>query len=235
MEALEQQWWIDYRRGDHCARDHLLQKYLPFAKRLTNILYSRRPPGNAEFGDYLHLAYIGLLEAMQRYQHEANAAFSTFAAYRIKGAILNGIPKMSERGEYVSYLRRAQRERTESLFATNSKRELDFSQTVDLIVNIALTHQLDELAIDANQQLGMSSDPYVSQSYEQLKTRLLSEVSEMPKRDQQIIYYHYFYYMSFEDIAELFGVSKGRISQLHKRILSQLKTQLRERQVIGLY
>jgi RNA polymerase sigma factor for flagellar operon FliA len=227
VEPLEQQWWIDYKQGDSGARDHLLEKYLPFAKRLTSILYARRPQGNAEFGDYLHLAYIGLIEAMQRYQYEANAAFSTYAAYRIKGSILNGIPKMSERGEYVSYLRRVQRERTQSLLDVNSRRLLNFSETVELIVNIALTHQLDELAaeIDGGGSDGLS-DLYASHSYGELKNHLRSIVVNLPQRDQKIIYYHYFNYMSFDDIAKLLNISKGRVSQLHKRTLSELRTKL---------
>lgn len=235
MEQVEQQWWIDYKRGDCGARDQLLQKYLPFAKRLTKILYTRRPPSNAEFGDYLHLAYIGLLEAMQRYHHEAPAAFSTFAAYRIKGAILNGIPKMSERGEYVSYLRRAQRERTESLFGSDSQRELNFSQAVDLIVSIALTHQLDELAMEASTGNGSESDVYVSRLYDEMSNHLLSMVSQLPERDQKIIYYHYFYNTNFDDIAALLEVSKSRISQLHKRILSELREKLQDGETGRLY
>lgn len=235
VEPLEQQWWIDYRRGDPCARDLLLQKYLPFAKRLSNIFYARRPPGNAEFGDYLHLAYMGLLEAMQRYEHQASATFSTFAAYRIKGAILNGISKMSERGEYISYLRRVQRERTASLMNLNSKGELNFAQAVDLIVNIALTHQLDELVIEAGANENDAADPYASRSYDELKNRLFSAVSQLSKRDQQIIHYHYFNYISFDDISKMLGVSKGRISQLHKRILSDLRLSLREQEIRRCY
>jgi RNA polymerase sigma factor FliA len=51
-------------------------------------------------------------------------------------------------------------------------------------------------------------------------------VARLPERDQKIVHYHYFNGMRFEQIAELLGVSKPRVSQLHRGALTKLRDEL---------
>lgn len=235
MEVQEAKLWIDYHTGNDSARAQLLERYLPLAKRLASIVYSLRPARGVEFGDYQQLAYIGLLEAMRRYRPDVGAQFSTFATYRIKGAILNGIPKMTERGEYVSYLRRSRRDRDESLLEDNGGVASGLGPMLDLIVGIALTYQLDELAEQGEGETLADVEPYVSRSYDELQNYLKEVLAQLAERDRQVVYYHYFHQMSFEDIANVLALTKGRVSQLHKRALAAIREGLRKRRLTELY
>lgn len=228
MEAIESQLWAEYRTGDGSARNRLAEQYLPVAQRIAKALYGRRYNNTVEFGDYLQLGYMGLLEAIERYQPESTASFATFAAYRIKGSILNGLPKMTELGDYHSYVKRARRDRTLSLSSEKRASAPNFEYLADLIVNIALTYQLDEIAESRHHEQQCNS-PYFSHKYEEVQRLLGEAVVKLLPNDRRVIQYHYFEHMGFEEIARLLCVSKGRVSQLHKRALCMLRDHIRSR------
>src|SRR5437870_11970981 len=48
-------------------------------------------------------------------------------------------------------------------------------------------------------------------------------LDNLPEREQQVIGHHYLHDMPFQEIAELCGLSKGRISQIHRRALAMLR------------
>jgi len=216
------------------ARAQLLEQYLPLARRLAAVLYARRAVDHVEFGDYLQLAHVGLLEAMARYRPESEAQFATFATYRIRGSILNGVPKMTEVGDHISYLRRVQRERTRSLLDEGAAPS-EFDALLDLVAVIALTHQLDELAAELEMEAPGEHEPYASRLYDDVQGQLREVLAELPNRERQIIGYHYFHQMRFDEIAEVLDISRGRVSQLHKQALAAVRQALRQRRLSELY
>lgn len=235
LDSEEQRLWAGYETGLEPAREQLLHKYLPLARRLAAMLYARRAVDDVEFGDYLHLAYTGLLEAMQRYRYNADTQFATFATYRIRGAMLNGIPRMTEVGDQIATLKRLQRERTRSLLDGRERVASPLAGMLDLIVGIALTFQLDELTESDEPNLHSASDPYGSCEYDELQRRLREVVERLPERERKIVYYHYFHQMAFEDIAALVGLSKSRVSRLHKEIIECIRDDLRSSRLSEIY
>jgi len=234
VAAQEQQLWTDYRCGIATAREQLLEKYLPLAKRMAASLYARRAVNDIEFGDYLHLAYVGLLEAMQRYRDDANAQFITFASYRIRGSVLNGIPQMTEIGDQIAYAQRVQRERTEALLA-HGKMPSNLTDMMDLVIDLALIYQIDELLEADEPNLHCPYEPYGSRAYEEMQCRLKTILAQLPERERKIIHYHYFYQITFDEIAMLLGVANSRVTQLHKRALELIRKSLQHSRLSECY
>lgn len=234
VAAGEEQLWTDYRDGAMEARAQLLEKYLPLARRLAAALYARRAVDDIEFGDYLHLAYAGLLEAMQRYRHGAEAQFTTFATYRIRGSVLNGIPRMTEVGDQLAWRRRVQRERTRSLLGEADAVPAGFAAMLELVAGIALTYQLEELN-EAEESALHCAGPYGSRLYEETQRRMRAILEQLPERERRIVHYHYFHQIPFDEIALLLDLSKSRISRLHKRALDQVREALCAARLSELY
>jgi RNA polymerase sigma factor FliA len=232
--AQEQQLWTDYRCGVAAAREQLLEKYLPFAKHLAALLYAKRAVDDIEFGDYLQLAYIGLFEAMQRYREDANAQFTTFASYRIRGSVLNGIPQMTEVGDQIAYARRVQRDRTESLLP-QGKAPTHLADLLNLVIDLALIHQIDELLEADEPNLHSSYEPYASHAYDEMQLRLKTILTQLPERERKIIQYHYFHQVTFDEIATLLGVANSRVNQLHKRALELIRQALQQTRLCECY
>ena len=67
----------------------------------------RRVPHVVELDDLIAYGQIGLLEALQRFDEDRGLQLATFAWHRVRGAILDGLAKMSwfdrmefEKGSY---------------------------------------------------------------------------------------------------------------------------------------
>jgi len=65
-----------------------------------------------------------------------------------------------------------------------------------------------------------------SVAWKQLVERAATEVARLPERDRRIIELHYLEDVNFDQIADLYGLTKGRISQLHKAAMLLLRKRL---------
>jgi len=235
-EATDRQLWTEYAQGDGNARERLIHLYLPLAKRIAASLYARRIGDQVEFGDYLHLAYVGLIEAIQRYRSDSDAQFATFATYRIRGSVLNSIPKMTETGDRIAFLKLQRRERTQSWLEPSPDKPTreGVAGLLDLVVGIALTVQLEEIAETHSVEPTPAVDPYASRAYDDMQRGLREVVGLLGGRERQVVDLHYFHHMGFEDIARALGVTKGRVSQIHKKALETVRATLQERRLTEL-
>ena len=86
--ALWQRWRGD---RDEQARQRLLDLHLPYARVVAASYYAKRFHDEIEFGDYLQLASLGLVEALGRFDPGFGVQFRTFAARRMHGAILDSL------------------------------------------------------------------------------------------------------------------------------------------------
>lgn len=76
------------------ARDEIVNRYLPLANKLaSNLYYSYMQ--SMELDDVCSYAYLGLLDAINKYDLSMNKKFSTYAYVRISGAIIDEARKTS--------------------------------------------------------------------------------------------------------------------------------------------
>ncbi|MGZ6669272.1 MAG: sigma-70 family RNA polymerase sigma factor [Solirubrobacteraceae bacterium] len=71
------------REGDQAAREELVERYLPFARKLA-LRYAR---SHEPLEDLVQVACLGLLYAIERFQPARGTAFARFAAPTIIGEI----------------------------------------------------------------------------------------------------------------------------------------------------
>jgi RNA polymerase sigma factor for flagellar operon FliA len=229
--------WDDYRRSrDPQVRHRLVRRYLGMTQRIAASLFGRRIGNSASFDDYLQCARVGLLEAIDRYDPTREASFATFAGYRIRGSVLNGLEQSSESAAQAAHRRHARlRERAQSLasaaggsagslhrgLATQGHADR-FAGMVDVTILLAMGYVLEDNG-DWNPAGAETNDPYRSLELERVRARLNQLVDVLPERERWIVRYHYFQHMEFQEIGELLEVSKGRVSQLHARALQLIR------------
>lgn len=221
--------WQSLAVGDKAAREALILLHRGLAAKIAGKFYAGRVVDTVSYDDYLQFALLGLIEAVDRFDLSEGVQFSTFAGYRIRGAILNGLPKMTESGSQYEFYKRAMEERNASLIHSA---DIGFAEFVDAILNMAMGLQLDALTSrDSGREHG---DPYSSHHYDQLLYSISSVITKLPAKQYVVVHGHYFQFKSFAEIGHDLNLSKGRISQLHKESLTHLRELLRQRDYVSL-
>lgn len=225
----ERELWEEYGRTRETElRARLIGRYLEMTHRIAGGLYKRRVTDTVPFEDYLQFGRLGLLEAIDRYDPAREASFGTFATYRIRGAILNGLEKATESAAQAADRRRARmRDRTQSLEQDEEARadaaSDPFVGMVDMTIMLAMGFVLEEDGQWNPAGAQTEADPYRSLHLESVRTRLKLLVDALPERERLIVRCHYFEHMEFQAIAAMLDVTKGRVSQLHARALKLIR------------
>lgn len=82
----EQALWARYKeKGDRSARQEIITAYQPLVYKLV----AKISVSNDLLMDLIQEGAIGLIEAVENFDHGRNVRFSTYATYRIRGRVFN--------------------------------------------------------------------------------------------------------------------------------------------------
>jgi RNA polymerase sigma factor for flagellar operon FliA len=224
--------------GDPAARVALVERYLGLAQKIAGRLFKARGGADIEFEEYRQLAYMGLMESVDRFDPARGASFSTYASYRIEGAVHNGLEKLTEKRQQSAWRRRVAKDRAQSMLepSEGDPARPSFEALADIAIGIALGTLLQGSGIVAQERPGEEDSPYSGRVLGELGEDVRRAVDALPERERMVIRHHYFQHVSFDLIARTLGLSKGRISQIHRRALMLLREEVaREDGIDGLY
>ena len=172
------------------------------------------------------MASTGLLEAIDNFNPALGVPFRFYSPRRISGSILNGLAKLSEVNHQISLCKRLARERLRSISHDNAKpKKIDDTLDIlgDIAAELALGMMLDSSAIYQESERDPAKDAYDTLVWKQAIGQMRRELEALPERDRDILRYHYLESMGFDEIGNLLGVTKGRISQIHKAAIALLR------------
>jgi len=234
QDTREAHLWRSWRStGDESAREALLAIHLPYARVIAAMIFAQRSRDDLDFDDYLQLARIGMLEAFDRYDPDKGAQFRTFAARRMRGAVLDGLAHMTERQEQLAHRRRLLAERMASVAPPTAQRQRDiFQYLAEVGMGLAIGFMLEDTGMfsagdDAAAALPDSS--YRAIELRRTHQQLSQVIGQLPLAERRVIQLHYLQGHAFEEVARELGLTKGRISQIHKKALSSLRGLLARR------
>ncbi|WP_084091555.1 sigma-70 family RNA polymerase sigma factor [Andreprevotia lacus] len=220
---VEADLWARRQQADGRVREELITLYMPFAKMLAAQQYAKRISAEVDFNEYVQLASLGLIDAVDRYLPEQGAQFTTYAEYRIVGTIQNELAGYTERNRQYAVQRRA-RERVVSLAEGDGKAGDPFARVAEVAIGLAIGMLLENEALCLQEnEAAVSTSHYSNHELQQLHTCLQQLLERLPDKEQTVIRCHYLHQMDFVAIADLMQLSKGRISQLHSSALRHLR------------
>jgi RNA polymerase sigma factor for flagellar operon FliA len=218
-------------------RDLLLAKYGAYVRSLA-LTVRRQFHATLELEELISWGQVGLLEAAERFDPKVGANFLTFAHYRIKGAILDGLRKMGvlrgsdARAMFVgeranAYLGNlSDREsggRNRSTSLDEDVREISTAAT-GLAMVFATSfdgtegQQIADPSIPADQRL----------EFEQLRARVRGAIEKLPDKERKLLEGYYYRGKTLEQAGSEIGQSKSWASRLHARAIERLKDMLGE-------
>ncbi|MDQ3331211.1 MAG: sigma-70 family RNA polymerase sigma factor [Planctomycetota bacterium] len=210
----------------------LMQQCQGLVRSLAKQIHSTLPR-SADLDDLIGYGQVGLAEAARVFNPDVNVKFSTFAYYRIRGAMFDGVSKMAwfrkpsaararyERGAN-AVLEESSGETVEASNDVHSDARWlnDISRTLAVAY---LTSQSRPLELEDDD----SEDPAAATADRELSERLHDLVDRLPAEAQSLIRGVYFEGLSLQDAGARLGVSKSWASRLHSRILDRLGRELR--------
>ena len=209
------------------CRELLFNLHLRLARGLALQHFRRRRTVRIERLDYEQFAYEGLLQAIDRYDPLKGTPFAAFARPRIAGNIADGIGKMSELDGQLGQRHRIEQERLRSLRRSEPHGEDSVSELSELAVGLALGLVLQEARLMlADNEADLGPSPYDSLERRELQVRLSSEIARLPANEAAVIRQHYENGLNFGHVAQLLGLSAGRVSQLHRSALDRLRKRI---------
>lgn len=215
MSEEERELWHRYRAlGDQEARDFLYLKYSAWARRLAAGIYRRLRVPQMDWADFAQNAGLGLLEAMSRFDPSFGPDFAVYAKLRVRGAVFNGVRVFLTETDK----RRDGRlqERVDALGGSESNDLLgSFAELVSgLGLGLLLeSHAMNECVTEAVER-------------DQMSQRVGKAMDVLTDRERLILTAHYFDGVPFVTMADRLGLTKGRISQIHKGGLIKLREAL---------
>ncbi|HEX8351690.1 MAG TPA: sigma-70 family RNA polymerase sigma factor [Pyrinomonadaceae bacterium] len=224
-------------------RDVLIEQHRSYARALA-IKVMRTLPSSVELGDLVAYGEVGLVEAAERYDPRRGVAFSTFAHYRIKGAIYDGLREMGyftrPGGVRVRWAANAGDVVQSALDDAVHDSPGNSSASVD--DEIAAAESLIDALIPVYLlSLGSDTVPEIvdqhALSMEQIEQRelvrlVLDALRSLSDDEQELIGALYFKHVSMTELAARQGITKSWISRLHTRAIKHLRDLLRERGIL---
>lgn len=199
----------------------------------------RKLPPQIGMDDLIAYGQLGLAEAARSFQDDKGASFSTFAYYRIRGAIYDGISKMSWNSHAARMQNKYQRmaaDTLESDAAVGKSEDADFQENAKWIGNLTEKLAMIYLAShgeDTENAFQAVADaraprPEERMENEEIQRLLQSLLQTLSPQEQDLIRMTYYEGLSLKEAADHFGKSKSWASRLHQAILERLARALRQ-------
>lgn len=203
--------------GDRDAQEALLLRHLEWARGVARAVFMRVRGRTDDWQDYVQNATIGLLEAIRAFDPGRCTEFRHYARARVRGSVFNGLRALRAFGSGIAFA-----DGLEDLLDDGSDDPVD--QLVAAISGLAMGHALAIQAEWAMQPVRES--PYESALRGQLGERLSRHLARLGESERKIIVLHYVQHVPFVRIAEMLGVTKGRVSQLHRQGMGRLRERM---------
>lgn len=208
------------------CREQIFSRYRPLARSLAVKHLRARPRNGVEQGDMEQFAYEGLLHAIDRFDPLRGIPFGAYARRRIIGSIADGTAKMTEMDAQYSYRRRAEKDRARSLGPDAAAAD-PLRALADLATGLAIGLMLEGTSlIEPEGGADHRPNAYESLAWRELQALITREIGRLPERESVIVRQHYENGVSFTHIAQLLGLSKGRVSQLHASAIARLRARI---------
>ncbi|MBI4365568.1 MAG: sigma-70 family RNA polymerase sigma factor [Deltaproteobacteria bacterium] len=216
------------------TRQHneLVTKYLPFATSIANRV-SQSLSSSVDYDDVLCNARLGLIEAAQRFDPAQEVDFRTFAYYRIRGAIYDGLRKsgwlprsLYARLKFEEAANDYLQQRSLYRGATDESAVAEMTDTVNSLASIYVMSldAHDDLDIEDTQQ--ETADQRTA--FHQVRAHMREAMTILAPKEKQLIMMYYFQNRTLEEAGARLGLSKSWTSRLHMRALEVLLKRIRE-------
>lgn len=247
-------WQLYHQSGDPACENALVEHYLPLVRTVVGRLAMSLPP-HVSAEDLHSAGLVGLLQAIRNFSTRGGASFETFARFRVRGAVLDELRRL----DWVPRLVHEKARKIQNAFAELEQRLGEppdeeqvaaalgltcgeYREWLDEIRPVAFvcldavgrgdvpdgTTQHESIADDAQE------DPSDSASRSELKELIARRIRQLPPVQQKVLALYYFEDLRLREIAEAFGLTESRISQIHSQAILAIRSFIERQEAAAL-
>ena len=246
-EAGRKRLWQDYHRlKSQDLREKIILEYAPLVKLVAGRL-SMYLGYNVEYDDLVGYGVFGLIDAIDKFDTCKDVKFETYASLRIRGAILDQIRKMD-------WIPRTIRQRQKKIDAVMKEIETttgrsatddeiakglgisgeeytDWQSQMKITGGVSLNEYIEQGGPELQGEKNTSSQfeiPEEVAEREELKEKLRESLDILTEKEKKVVLLYYYEDLTLKEISYILEVSESRVSQLHTKALSKMKSKLGE-------
>jgi RNA polymerase sigma factor FliA len=239
-DRTDAQLWRDYQRtGDP---ERLLLRHRVLVEQIAARM-SLGLPAHVERADLVAYGMLGLVDAVGKYDPTRNVRFTTYAAVRIRGAVLDGLRSVDSVPRSVRARSRAvaraeaalqmslQRRPTETELAAAAGMTVAGLRRLAADAAVGRTVSLEDVRDGTGSAATLTPDLPTEQPGHALEAAerrqaVACAIRGLNDRDRTVINLYYYRGLKLTEIGRLLGVTEARVSQLHTRARTALRKSL---------
>ncbi|MHA7963056.1 FliA/WhiG family RNA polymerase sigma factor [Paenibacillus sp. CAU 1782] len=234
--------WQAWReQGELDAKKALIENYLPLVDYVTNRMAIGLPK-NVIKDDLASNGVMGLIDAIEKFDYMRGLQFETYASWRIRGAIIDGlrqgdwVPRsVREKAKRVEdayqhleqqYMRSVTDNEVSAYLGVTEKEFTTMLQDISVATICSLEDPIREEESETRMSLlvddkAKNPDHKVHEFY--LKESLVKGIERLTEKERIVVSLFYYEELSLSEIAEVMSLSPSRISQLHSKAILRLR------------
>jgi RNA polymerase sigma factor for flagellar operon FliA len=216
----------------HATREELIEAGQPLVRWLALRIH-RNIPVRVDLEDLIAYGEVGLAEAARDYEPARGAQFTSFAYYRVRGAIYDGLAKMTWTSRAFHNRVRYERMAADVMEETGQPEHADDQANWfgNLTVKLGVTYLISQADTPGGIRDSAIADPRVGGpvlvARREIVEILRTLVEQLPVTERRLIQAIYFEGATLQQAANQIGLSKSWASRIHARLLEQLARDLR--------
>lgn len=212
----------------------MAEMYMPLVHSIASMVSSKGLPPSIDYNDLVADGTVGLMKAMKSFDKNRGVKFETYASYRIRGEILDGLKNYNPVPYRVQVMIRDVAKRGYTAITTEKKAgeeeqdyekkeisEEEFKLAITKIRKIvsasALMYLMSlESAQEAGVEINVSSEkgPAEEVEFSELRSRLKNSIKELPQIDQEVLELFFDKDMNQKDIASKLNLSRSKVNRI---------------------
>lgn len=242
-------WKLWTSKQDNEAANQLIQRY----DYLVNYHVQRisaHLPKSVSKDDVRSFGMLGLFDALKKFDLDRDLKFDTYASFRIKGTIIDGLRKedwlprsvrdKSKKIDHIAEQLEQQLHRPASSFEIAQhlgmkKEEIEETIKDSLFANVlSMEEKPKDGREDHKEGIGYSlpdhqtPTPYDAAIKKENYEELASQIQKLNEKEQMVISLFYNEELTLTEIGQILDLTTSRISQIHAKAIFKLKTSLKE-------
>jgi len=232
------------------AREAMATEFFPTIRHIAiRIAKERHLPPDFLIDDLISAGGEALIKIADRFDETRRVKFSTYAGWRVEGAMLDHMRECDSVGrqtrENIGYMEAAYDSLTQRLGRQPSQDEVakELSWTIEKLHHVRLRQMLGNSITFPDMASGDShgfcysareeKSPFDLTYEREVHDMLQTGLARLPPRDREVLDLYYAKGITMKEISRQIGVNESRVSQLRARAISRLREILNKEQGAG--